>query len=40
MENTPRIYKIVQTNDSLVVAGWRQVIYITHCGKTLVHFEC
>ena len=39
MENK-LINKIVQFDDSLVIDGYRQVIYITACGKIMVHFEC
>jgi len=39
MENK-LINRVVQMNDSIIIDGYRQVVYITASGKTLVHFEC
>ena len=37
MENN---LKVVQFNDSKIINGYRQVVYVTASGKILVHFEC
>jgi hypothetical protein len=34
------IQRVVQMDDSRVINGYRQVVYVTQSGKIIVHFEC